>query len=299
METPPLVTLRDEFQATYLPARNFAPLTRRTYGDRVAHFVAWCARAGMTSPHAISLGTLNAYLAHLDGQGLAGATRRKYVYALKLFFGFLKDHRYVSQNVALGLVPPAQELKEPRVLSTTEYMRLRDAVRDQARDAAIVEVLLQTGIRLGELARLRLDDLSIPTAITESTHDAGALTVRQGKGRKDRTITLNHRACEALAAYLQVRPADVPYCEVFLSKHRTPMKPRAYQAMFDRAFDKAGIARAHLHTLRHTFGTHMVKAGADLHSVQEMMGHANLNTTSRYVSLAREQMDKDMQEHAL
>lgn len=299
MTTPPLSPLLVEFQATYLPARNFAPLTRTTYGALVAHFVDWCARVGITAPRDVELGTLNTYLADLDGKGLTGATRRKYVYAIKLFFGFLDDHKHVPYNVARQLVPPVLESKEPRVLSTAEYTRLRNAVRGQARDAAIVEVLLQTGIRLGELARLRLDDLYIPETIGTAADKAGSLTVRQGKGRKDRTITLNHRACEALAAYLKVRPADTPYREVFLSKHRKPLKPRAYQALLDRAFDKAGIERAHPHTLRHTFGTHMVRAGANLRSVQEMMGHSDLKTTSRYVSLARQQMDKDIQSHAL
>jgi len=296
---PPLPELETEFRETYLPSRNLAPLTRTTYSQLVATFVVWLAEHGITSPAKVELRNLNAFLAHLDNRGLAGSTRRKYVYALKLFFQFLEDHQHVSQNVALRLIPPATESKQPRVLTTTEYTRLRDVVRYQTRDAAIVELLLQTGIRLGEIARIKLDDLYVPKKISAAADNAGSLTVRQGKGRKDRTVTLNHRACEALIAYLKVRPADTPYQEVFLTKHRRPMQPRAYQMMLERSFARAGIERAHPHTLRHTFGTHMVKSGANLRSVQEMMGHSDLKTTSRYIALAREQMDKDMQTHAL
>ena len=297
--TSPLPDLLAEFVGTYLPARNMAPLTRKTYGELVGRLVAWLGEHGILTPRQVELRTLNAYLAHLDGQRLAGSTRRKYVYGIKLFFRFLEAHGHAAGNVTTCLIPPALESKEPRVLTMAEYRRLREVVRDQTRDAAIVEVLLQTGIRLGELARLRLDDISVPQRIGVAADAAGSLSVRQGKGRKDRTVTLNHRACEALAAYLQVRPGATLFREVFLTKHRKPMKPRAYQAMLERSFAKAGIERAHPHTLRHTFGTHMVKAGANLRSVQEMMGHSDLKTTSRYVSLARTQMDKEMQTHAL
>lgn len=295
----PLPQLEVEFREIYLPSRNFAVLTRETYTQLVTTFVAWLAQHGITSPAKVELRTLNTFLAHLDKRGLAGATRRKYVYALKLFFQFLAAHRHIPRNVASALLPPASESKQPRVLTTAEYLRLRAAVHDQTRDAAIVELFLQTGIRLGEIARLRLDDIYVPEEISTTPDNAGSLTVRQGKGRKDRTVSLNYRACEVLAAYLRERPTDTPFRDIFLTKHRKPMKPRAYQAMLERSFAKAGIERAHPHTLRHTFGVHSLKKGASLRSVQEMLGHADIKTTSLYVGLAREQMDKDMQAHAL
>jgi len=300
MDTPPpLSQLEIEFREIYLPSRNLAPLTRETYTQLVATFVAWLDQHGITSPAKVELRTLNAFLAHLDRRRLAGATRRKYCYAVKLFCQFLADHRYAPRNAALGLMTPVSESKQPRVLTTAEYLRLRSTVRDQTRDAAIVELFLQTGIRLGEISRLRLDDLYVPAQISNAADNAGSLTIRQGKGRKDRTVSLNHRACEVLSTYLQVRPADTPFREIFLTKHRKPMQPRAYQAMLERSFAKAGIERAHPHTLRHTFGVHAIKQGASLRSVQEMLGHADPKTTSLYVGLAREQMDKDMQAHAL
>lgn len=297
--SPTLPELLADFEASYLPARNFAPLTRTTYLHALGAFVAWAGARGVHSAGDVGLRTLDAFLAHLDGRGLAGSTRRKYVYALKLFFAYLESRGHVPANVALKLLPPETEIKDPRVLSAEEYRRLRDQVRFKARDAAIVEVFLQTGLRLGELARLQLHDVYVPKKISAAADNAGSLTVRQGKGRKDRTLALNHRACEALAAYQAVRPADASTSALFLNKYRQPMGARSIQKMLAKHFEAAGIERGHPHALRHTFGTHSVKAGASLRVVQEMLGHKNLATTSRYIGLAREQMDKEMQANAL
>lgn len=141
--TSPLPDLLAEFVGTYLPARNMAPLTRKTYGELVGRLVAWLGEHGIMTPCQVELRTLNAYLAHLDGQRLAGSTRRKYVYGIKLFFRFLEAHGHAAGNVTTCLIPPALESKEPRVLTMAEYIGLREVVRDQTRDAAIVEVLLQ------------------------------------------------------------------------------------------------------------------------------------------------------------
>ena len=176
---------------------------------------------------------------------------------------------------------------------------MKEAVAYQARDRAIVEVLLQTGIRLGELARLTLGDVALPSRISRDPEHVGELRVRQGKGRKDRTIALNHKACGALREYLRGRPADAPTQALFLTKFGTPMGSRAIQQMLGKYLAEAEIRDASPHALRHTFGTHMVKSGANLRSVQEMMGHADLKATSIYVSLARELMNKDVQTHAL
>ena len=297
--SPTLSGLLVDFETTYLPARNFAALTRSTYLHAVRGFVAWTEAQGIDSPAAVELGTLDAFLAHLDARSLAGSTRRKYVYALKLFFAYLESRGHVPVNVALKVVPPETEVKDPRVLTAEVYRRLRDQVRFKPRDAAIVEVMLQTGLRLGELARLRLDDVYVPKRISAAADNAGSLTVVQGKGRKDRTVALNHRACEAIAAWLLVRPADAPTRTLFLNKYRESMGVRSVQKMLAKHFQAADIKLGHPHALRHTFGTHAVKSGVSLRVVQEMLGHKNLATTSRYVSLAREQMDKEMQANPL
>jgi site-specific recombinase XerD len=184
------------------------------------------------------------------------------------------------------------------VLTETEYRRLREAVGHRPRMAAIVELMLQTGIRIGELVKLQLRDVQLPSVSGEERGQLGELWIRQGKGRKGRRLPLNRRVCGALRTYLAVRPqAETP--ALFLSKYRQPLSARAVEHLFHKYLAIARIEDASPHTLRHTMATHMIKSGATLRSVQEMLGHANIQTTSRYVSLAEEQLHKDVQDHAL
>jgi len=190
------------------------------------------------------------------------------------------------------LIPPKIEFREPRVLSEAEYKALLRACSHEIRDAAIIELLLQTGIRLSELARLIINDLELPARITRDPADVGRLHVI-GKGKRDRWIPLNYKACKALKAWLKVRPG-VEHDALFVTKFLTPMSPRAFEYVVKKYLDEAGIKNASVHTLRHTFATHHVAKGTDLRTVQEALGHTDLKTTSIYVQLAREVMKKEL-----
>jgi site-specific recombinase XerD len=151
------------------------------------------------------------------------------------------------------LVPPAREHKEPRVLTTREYQALLRACSHDIRDAAIIELLLQTGIRLSELARLTLDDVDLRKRVSRDPTNVGTLFVH-GKGRKERTITLNYKACKALKAWLKIRP-NVDSNSLFVSKFLEPMSPRAYEYIVKKYLKETGTKGACVHTLRHTFAT--------------------------------------------
>lgn len=184
------------------------------------------------------------------------------------------------------------------MLSEDEYKRLQAAVRFDPRDQAMVEILLQTGIRLGELSRLRLEDIQLPARITPDPGNVGRVTIVAGKGRKTRTITLNWKACKAIRAYVALRPkVQSPF--LLITKFKEPMGPRAIERAVAKNFGEAGIPNASVHTLRHTFATHQVKSGTKPDIIRQALGHSSLATTSIYVSLAREEMDKELQAHAL
>jgi len=296
--TAPLPDLRDEFATVYLPSRNLAANTRATYLRVVDACLGYLAQKGVTEIEAVGLRELNGYFAELDRLSRSGTTRRLHTHALKAFFRFLEEHRHVKRSAALRLIPPKSEDRKPRVLTEAEYRRLREAVGNRPRMAAIVELMLQTGIRIGELVRLQLRDVQLPSVSAAERGQLGELWIRQGKGRTDRRLPLNRRVCGALRTYLAVRPdGDTP--ALFLSKYRRPLSARAVEHLFHTYLGIARIEDASPHTLRHTMATHMIKSGATLRSVQEMLGHANIQTTSRYVSLAEEQLHKDVQEHAL
>lgn len=292
-----------EYAAIFLPARNLAPRTRSEYAADVAQFAAFLAERGITAVEQIGPTTLDGYLAHLDGRGLAGSTRRRKVASLRSFCKFLVRHKHIPSNPALELIPPGREQHIPTVLSTAQYKRLRETVAYRPRDAAIIELMLQTGIRLSELTNLTLGNLTLPTKISKDEGvPVGNLRVVQGKGRKPRDLSLNYLACLALKAYLAVRPktrGETPDAPLFLNKYGQRLKPRPVQKMLEKYLKEAKIEGASPHALRHTFATHMVKSGAQLRSIQEMLGHTDLKTTSIYISLAREQLEKDVQRHAL
>ena len=292
----------DEALSTYidetLSAKNASPLTRRAYERDLAELVDFLTEHGhLTQPQQVSLFHLERFLATLDEKGLSGNYRRRKAAAIRSFFAFCYKRGYVQTNPSLELVPPAREEKEPRFLTEPEYKRLMETVRFQVRDAALIEILLQTGVRLSEIARLRLQDVQLPRRISPDPENAGMITVF-GKRRKGRNITLNWKACEALKRYLDKRP-DVPYPEIFITKFGKPMGPRSVENVVSKYLEQAGIAGATVHTMRHTFATSHVRNKTSLKVIQAALGHANLATTSRYVGLVAEEMNKQLQEHAL
>ncbi len=273
--------------------------------------MAYLERGGITVPGAVELKNLDGYMVELRQNGQAEATRNRKAHAIRHFFRFLHSYDHTRRNIAERLIPTSVVKKEPRVLSRDEYRRLLGAARHHTRDAAIIELLLQTGLRVSELAKLQLRDIAMAPEVETAEEAAarkkskapppylGAATVRQGKGGKDRSVVLVDAACKAIRAYLAVRPLS-PATTLFLSRLNRPLSSRAVQRLLEKYFEQAHTSRATVHTLRHSFGTHTVANGNNLRSVQEQMGHSNLATTSRYVSLAeREKVARDMQRAAL
>lgn len=292
-----LQTALENYKNIYFASRNFGNNTRREYHTDILQLIDFLASKGITEPLRVTLNDLNGYLAYLDTQNLAGASRSRKTSTIKSFFSYMEEIGYISFDISKRLIPPKKATIPPRVLSEGEYKRLQLAVANEPRDAAIIELLLQTGVRLSELAGLTINDIELPNKISQDEGDIGSITVR-GKGRKTRVLTLNYKVCKTIKNWLRIRP-DYGIPALFLSKFRTPITAIGFQWIVKKYLDEAGITGAHVHTLRHTFGTHMVKKGTNLRVVQEMLGHNDLRTTSIYVSLARELMDKQVQANAL
>jgi site-specific recombinase XerD len=244
----------------------------------------------------LTVARLEDYLAYLDRRGLSGASRRRKTYACKSFCGFLCRSELLAHDPAQRLVAPRAEQKEPRVLSQAEYQALLRACSHHPRDAAILEILLQTGIRLAELTRLQRGDVELPGRIGRDAEAVGRLHIL-GKGRKSRWIPLNYKACRAIKTWLEARTDALP--ALLITQFGLTIGPRGVQQLVHKYLSEAGISGASVHTLRHTFATHHVARGTSLRTVQEVLGHASLKTTSIYVQLAQEAVRKELQEHAL
>ena len=285
-----------DYERTYMALRNFAEATRRGYASDIRLFLRYLSdQLGITGVDEVERTHLHQYFAQLDRHGQAGATRARKLAAVKSFFGCLEGSGIVSRDPVKGISRPKQEVSEPRVLTEEEYKWLRQVCSQHHRDRALIELFLQTGLRLSEVAGLTVEDLQLPSPA--ESRSTGAVRVN-GKGRKRRTVTLNWKACEAIMAYLGDR-RDSLSCPVFLSGRGCRLTLRAIQRIVEKWMARADVRGASVHTLRHTFATHMVRKGTNLRVVQEALGHTSLQTTSIYVSLARDLMDQQLQANAL
>jgi site-specific recombinase XerD len=285
-----------DYSRDYFRLRNFPDVTRRGYLRDLLNFM-WFVKTerGTSRVSEVERGDVVDYLAKAERRGLRGATRARKLAALRSFFGFVEETGGSGTNPVKDIPRPKQEWREPRVLSEGEYARLRAAAGGDARTRAMIELFLQTGIRLSEAVGLDVSDMSL-----RARAGVGCASLRvDGKGRKQRTISLNSRAQEAVERYLEVRCGDEGHGPLFTSWTGRRLTGRSVERIVRSALLKAGVRGASVHTLRHTFATHTVRKGTSLRVVQEALGHSSLQTTTRYVSLARELMDEQLEANAL
>ena len=230
---------------------------------------------------------IRSFLASLYRRKLRKVTISRKIAALRSFYRYLIREGVVGVNPAALVQLPRCEKYIPVVLSTDEIMAiLRKKFNDDAagsRDRAIIEFFYSAGIRLSELTGLNMEDIRL---------QEGLVKVR-GKGRKERVVPVGRPALQAVDAYLQKRQelrkngaTGNGEDALFLSARGKRMNPRGVARVVERLVRESGIARKiSPHTLRHTFATHLLDAGADLRSIQEMLGHSSLSTTQKYTSV--------------
>src|SRR3989440_393495 len=230
--------------------------------------------------------TIREFLAYLYGQNYTKSTSARKLATLRSFYKFLIRRQLVAVNPLSTIRTPKQEKRLPKCLDLEQVQKLLDAPGDadllSARDKAMLEVLYSSGIRVSELVELEMKDLDL---------QEGALRV-MGKGRKDRLTPIGSQAIKAIQRYFELRNADPKSQQpgnanrVFLNKHGEPLSTRSVRRKLDKYLVAAGLDPGiSPHTLRHSFATHLLNNGADLRSVQELLGHQSLSTTQIYTHL--------------
>lgn len=291
-------TLQEAFTAfceVYMRNRNFSMVTRTGYRYDLSE---WLAHTQITYVHEISSQAIHHYLSLLDLKGLKGSTRHRKVAAIKTFLTFLEEQHVLPKDFSHKLIWPEVTRDEPRALSTAEYTAILREVAHDPRDSAMFELLLQTGIRLSELTALTLDDVTLPAKPSNDPVTGYGLLRVKRKGRRLQELILNYKACRAVKNYLKVRPKSSSSA-LFLTKYGEPMTNRSVQKAFKKYATAAGVAWAHIHTLRTTHITHHIANKTDIKTVQGNAGHLNLATTNYYASYVKEAQIRAMQEHAL
>jgi integrase/recombinase XerC len=225
------------------------------------------------------------FLAYLYAQNYTKSTTARKLATLRSFYKFLIRRGVVQNNPLATIRTPKQEKRLPKCLDLEQVQKLLDAPGDAdllaARDKAMLEVLYSSGIRVSELVELKLSDLDL---------NEGVLRVL-GKGRKERLTPIGSQAIKALQRYFELRNQDARFRadgdgRVFLNKHGEALSTRSVRRKLDKYLVQVGLDPGiSPHTLRHSFATHLLNNGADLRSVQELLGHQSLSTTQIYTHL--------------
>ena len=261
-----------------------SPHTLRSYRADLLEFVQHAGHGNSGDwLAAVDSRTVRAFLVRLHDRGLDAVTIARKLAAVRSWFRFLVRRGVLERNVAREVRGPRMPKKLVSFLPIDEAAALMDskpiAGPERLRDAAVLEILYASGLRVSELAGLDLDDV-----------DRGRQTVRVlGKGRKERIVPYGGRAASALAAYLAMR-GDARGA-LFANRRGGRLSVRSIHSMVRRRAQACGITRrVSPHTLRHTFATHLLDAGADLRMIQELLGHSRLSTTQRYAHVGTDQL---------
>lgn len=228
---------------------------------------------------------INAFFRKLKTDKYTPKSISRKLNSIRTFFKYLQKEKLIDHNPAMSVQHPKYDVQPPRVLSETEYRALRDAAHHDIRLLAIIELLLQTGIRIGELCRLTLHDIKL-----NPSKDA-YIFVQAYSNNEGRKVPLNSYAQQAINAYLQIRPkTDNP--TLFVTKTGNSLLVRNIRGSIDVAFKKAGIKNVKVNDLRNTFIAHHLAKGTNPLLISRIIGHKRLSTTEKYFGIIAEKNTK-------
>jgi site-specific recombinase XerD len=259
----------------FLRSKKRASATIVAYGKDINQVLTFAQHLGKTEIDQITQEEIEAFLKKLQADGYTPKSISRKINSIKTFYRFMKANGMIQADPSVNITHPKYEIKPPRILSKLEYRALRDAARDDIRMSAIIELLLQTGIRIGELANILVND------IKETT-----LVIRPQEGHAEREIPLNKAVMNALNRYLSIRPKTDDKA-LFITKTGHPLLIRNIRTAIDRYFRLAGIKDAKVNDLRHTWIAYQLMSGANVVLVSKLSGHKRLSTTEKYLELIK------------
>jgi len=269
-----LIDAQHQF-AESLKQEGKAHATVIAYSKDIEQLNGFLAQKEVTEASDVNIEQIEEFKELLKTQRYTGKSISRKINSIKAFFRFLMNKNLLEDNPAEIIIHPKYDLSPPRVLSKLEYRALRDACRGDVRMSAIVELLLQTGMRISELAALQT---------TEVDMDRNILFISAQNSRVARRVPLNTAARASLQDYQQLRPRAREKT-LFLTKTCRPFLVRNIRTAIDRYFRIAGIKDAKVNDLRHTFIVEQLKAGTPLVYISQLVGHKRITTTEKYLKL--------------
>lgn len=288
-------TLREQFLVHIGIERGLAKATVSAYESDLNKYVAWLQTHGITKPDDIAKQDVEDYIAALDADGESARSKARRLASIHEFHRFALAQRAVSADVAASVKAPKGASVLPDVLSVDEVSRLLDAAAVGGstdpvalRDKALLEFMYATGCRVSEAVGTNLDDIDLEEKVVRL----------MGKGSKQRLVPLGSYARNSVVVYLNAgrgelerrSTAIVPERRaLFLNKRGKRISRQSVWEIVKTAGERAGITKPlHPHTLRHSFATHLIQGGADVRTVQELLGHASVTTTQIYTHVSPE-----------
>ncbi|MFQ5893368.1 MAG: site-specific tyrosine recombinase XerD [Candidatus Tectimicrobiota bacterium] len=279
----------DQYIHYLVVERYLAKNTVESYVRDVMHFLRTQGISTLQDLLLVDRGTIVLYLTRLQARGLSSRSLARHLVSLRRFFQYVVGEKLIVDNPVAEVESPRLDKGLPHFLHEEEVRRLLDQPDATTpvglRDLAMLEVLYATGLRVSELVAVTLNDINLDRNFVRT----------MGKGKKERIVPLGDYASEALRRYLaEARPALVrdrssPYC--FVSRRGGRLSRQGFWKRLKRYARQAGLSsEVSPHHLRHSFATHLLEHGADLRTVQEMLGHATIATTEIYTHVLRERV---------
>jgi len=274
--------LIEEFLSHLKYERGYSENTISSYKRDLVHFEKHLKQLHIGSVISITRPIVSSFVTALVGMGLDPSSVERHIAAVKSFFAYLVREGQVKINPTSDIRLPRKSKRLPKALTMNEAKTLVESPKS-IRDKAIMELLYATGIRASELVSLTLNDVNL---------DVGFIKCF-GKGGKERIVPMGAAAVSAVREYIDSSRPKTESNIIFLDKNKKQLTRQGLWFIVKKYVRLSGVrASASTHTLRHSFATHLLEKGADLRSVQEMLGHSDISTTQIYTSVSRERLKR-------
>jgi len=261
------------------------------YKNDLNYFLSWLNKINIQDYKNVTETVINDYVAHLFKNGLKSSSVNRKISSLKSFYLFLIKKKVISSSPLSEIITPKKEQYLPSSMSEDEVERLLQSpnieLDIETRDKAMIEMLYATGMRISELINLKITDIDIERSVLKVL----------GKGSKERLIPFGEKASDSLSYYLKKRKKSLAK-EVFISNRGKKMTRTGFWQRIKIYLSREGLQDSiSPHTLRHAFATHLLNRGADLRSVQLLLGHSDLSTTQIYTHIAKQRLGEVLKKH--